>query len=283
MDNPHAPPKLPQRQVPPLPIRVVRRIRRSIRALTARVDENAIWVIGHSRSGTTAIATLLAKYGNLEIAPEHGWATRHCRDIHAGRMTLDEFFRRYRFAFSLPIVQTPGLTPILPMLKERYPRVRMVYIVRDPRDVISSTITQSNEGDSEEFKITNPNFIAFDNRWLGINESDPVRSVASSWCYMIELATRYPDIRFYRYEDFTVDKPAFIERLAAEYAIVQRNDISTQLDVQYRDLRRIRGAGRWRRMLPAEAVESIETICADRMRQFGYELNTVDRTHPPSA
>lgn len=277
------PPKLPETRVPPLPIRAIRRLWRYGRYLVARVNEDGIWIIGHGRSGTTAIATLVARYGGLAIAPEHGWATRHCRDIHAGRMSLDAFFRRYKLAFSLPIVQTPGLTPILPMLKERYPRVRMIYIVRDPRDVVCSVITQSNQGDSEEFKITNPNFIVFDNRWLGIDESDPVRSVARCWCYLIDLAGRYPDIRFYRYEDFTENKVAFIGALAADYGIAQRHDISDQLDVQFRDARKIRGTGRWRRMLTPEAVASIESICSAHMRRFGYDPASAESAPSPVA
>lgn len=263
------------RRLPPgvtTPIRALLKLPRDVILNTwAAENPRAIYVTGHPRSGTTAIAQLLGNFSGLRVSQEMGWATKHVKDIQSRKMSLDALLRRYRYEFSRPIIQSPGLVTVLPQLRDRFPLARIAYIVRDPRDVVCSVIAASNRNASDDFVIHDPGFILFDNRWLGIDEPDPIRSLALRWCYCLSAARRVSGISYYRYEDFCEEKVPFIRSLANDLNLTQKCPLGDEIDTQYRGVGKISGPSRWMRMLPPEVVSAIEAICAEEMQRFGYK------------
>lgn len=259
-----------QSRMPEFIKRPMRELRDHIRWVRSRINERALYIVGHPRSGTTAIGRLLGRYTGLSVADEMGWATRHVEAVFTKRISIDTVLNEYRYAFGHAIVQTPGLTPVLGALHERLPHVRFLYIIRDPRDVLCSIVALSNRHRTEAFEIRDPSFTLFRGAWLGIDEQDPIRTVGHRWCRYLDIAASIPEVAYYRYEDFCHDKAEFIARLAQSLGLDQQESLDNQLDVQYRDHGPVRGAGRWRQDLPPDAARVIERICASWMHKFSY-------------
>lgn len=250
--------------------RTIQNTRRCVLNSLSTPHSHPIFVVGHPRSGTTAIAELLGRHTGLRTIAEVGWATRHIHDIFNNKLTLRTFLQMYSYEFSYPIIQTPGMTVILHRLKESFPNSRIVYIVRDPRDVICSVISLSNRTDSNDRAIHDPQFILFQNQWLGITTDNPIASLAHRWNYCLNEGDRTPDVLFLRYEDFCSNKHDFITQLAQLLSLVGKADISGETEKQFRGVGKIRGAARWKQMLSPSDVSTVESICKQGMQKHGY-------------
>jgi hypothetical protein len=72
-----------------------------------------------------------------------------------------------------------------------------------------------------------------------------------------------------RYEDFMKDKVGEIVGLARRLGLEPAYDIADRVDTQFQPRGRLRGIP-WLDFFGADNLAQIETICADRMQQFGY-------------
>ena len=147
----------------------------------ARPNEEAIIVLGNSKSGTTVIAALLAEYGDLTVTLDFWPRLRRpstLAAVHAGRVPFDRFVRRFRADFARDVVKDPHLTFLYPQLAERFPRARFVMVMRDPRDNIRSILTRlSLRGDladigPEDYRRMRPLWEGIlKSPWLGVEGS----------------------------------------------------------------------------------------------------------------
>lgn len=186
---------------------------------------------------------------------------------------MTEVLSLNRYPFSFDIMSAADAGSFLPQMKTALPEMRVVFLLRDPRDVICSVLERINKGDTSTIEVSDLDYRYLQVEWLGITEDDPIRKLALRWNKWLELAKTVNGVIFIRYEDFIRDKPRLIADLAARLGLPSRFDISGDMDRQMSKSgtdTRIRGAGRWQEMLPAATARLIEATCREGMLAFGY-------------
>lgn len=245
----------------------------------ATVNEKPIIVLGNQKSGTSAIAHLLADFGGLsktiDIPPL--WVPVVFK-IMNGQIDFQDMVRRHRFYFSTDLIKEPNMTFFADRVLIAFPKARYVFIVRDPRDNIRSLLNRMKiPGNLDE--INGPVFTTVSlNRfrmtldasvWGGDKTENYIGALAHKWNRAVDNYLLYRDrMILVKYEDFLVDKNGFTEALASQLGVAKKNDITDKLDVQYqpqgnRDVLLENFFGINNLMI-------IERICGSRMKEFGY-------------
>jgi hypothetical protein len=230
-------------------------------------------VVGCESSGTTAIANLLF-LGNPSIRfleeGEHPWVWNAYMSIYQKTSSITDYPRLQLF----DAIKVPGFAVIIAEFRHAFPNTRVIYCVRDPRDVVNSAINTwkvkiiSELEDISWSKET----------WLGIERQDPVERLALRWKRYLQSATVAGNVLFVRYEDFCSNKVETIRELSSQLGLPFNQDRVRRLcDVQLspksvRDYRPIKPGGWHSGMLQRDHVRSIEEICKPEMEKWNYPL-----------
>jgi len=262
--------------------RLAARAARKIEGLFAKVHESPIILLGNQKSGTTAIAALLAEMTGLSATLD---LKREMNDpvvdrIKTGELSMAEFVRRNKLDFSREIIKEPSLSPYYAELAAEFPRARFIMVIRDPRDNIRSILNRLKISGAladipagERARMSRAWELIIDGRWLGLDGKNYIEMLAQRWNYIADLYLEHPDrMILVRYEDFSKDKIGTLIKLASGLGLEKRNDVSSRVDVQFQPKgdRNVR----WKDFFGPENLPAIERICEERMRRLGY---------PPSA
>lgn len=273
----------------PHPFRRAKRVGRSCirfcQHRAATVFPRPVIVGGSPKSGTTAIAALLARAVGARFSNDPFWHVVHhdakgflLPDILEGRLTVAQFVERYRAYFQAEIVKDPDFAYLYPQLRECFPQSKQVFIVRDPRDNIRSILNRLGiPGDLKELDPIDGYIppgrqgwrATFEGRGLDITRGNYVERLAQRWSLGVR---RYLDasssIRLVRYEDFAADKVGTIEQLAEDLDMAVTVDISGDVDRQFQS----RGHRNvvLEKFFGPDNLRAIETLCADGMSALGY-------------
>ena len=240
---------------------------------------------GNQKSGTTAIAALLAKATGSRFSNDPFWhvARRDGRegvldDVLAGRMTVDEVVERYRAYFSAEIIKDPNFSFLYPELERRFPGAPQLFIVRDPRQNIRSILNRlCIDGHLDELLPEHRQALAHEPGWrailegggLGTTGDSHVARLAQRWNIAVaRYLERSASIHLARYEDFLPDKASYIGMLADKVGLRVTTDIREALDEQYQP--RGNHAISMEEFFGQRNLRLIESICAAGMARFGY-------------
>jgi hypothetical protein len=258
------------------------RIKARIKAVRDRytVDPNphAIFILGTQKSGTSAIAWLLAERCGLRKAVDipQLWPPDFQR-VYRVRGSLRKTVRKWPRPFSKDVVKEPYLVYLYDELAAEFPQARFVYVVRDPRDTLRSVLNRLGVGG--DLPALDPAHHSIPQAWHAV--LDPAlwglpadahyidvlahRWVLASECYR-ENADRMTLIR---YEDFDQAKLDAIDDLARELGYEPVADIRHRLDVQFQPAGEDRGIA-WNEFFSPENLERIHARCGPLMEFFGY-------------
>lgn len=260
---------------------IKRRVKRLFEVVTSpivRINPDPVIILGHQKSGTTAIAALTAARSASSVTLDiRGIYEPIETMIHAGQLTIEQFVQLNRHDFSRDIIKEPSLTFLYAELKRVFPRARFMMIVRDPRDNIRSILNRLNlRGDLEDVDINaasdiDPEWkLVFDGQWLGLQGDTYIEVLAARWSRAADIYLEHMDeMLLLRYEDFVVDKVGSIEHVIHQLHLKGVNDISDKVNVQYQP-RGNRDVS-WEQFFGHQNLVRIEKICRSRMMQFGYE------------
>lgn len=243
----------------------------------ATVNEAPVLVLGNQKCGTTPIAALLAQaVGSSVTLDIRGIYEPVQTRLHRGELTFDSFVADNRLDFSREIVKEPNLTFLYEELSARFPASSMVFINRDPRTNIKSILNRlSLPGDIHELneallREVSPEWrLALDGSWLGLEGGNYIEMLAARWNLAADTyLENAADMPLVLYEDFFRNKVGEIYRLAERLGLRPINDISGSVDRQYQP----RGdkSITVEDFFGTENLSSIERICGERMREFGY-------------
>jgi hypothetical protein len=251
---------------------------RAIQSWRAKIHPAPIIVLGNQKSGTTAIAALLAEATGLSVTLDlkKEFTEPVIDGIKSGDLTTAAFVKRNKLDFSRDVIKEPSLSVYYPELVSYFPDARFVMVIRDPRDNIRSilnrlrvpgTVDALTEGHRSEF--TRAWELIIDGGWLGIEGANHIETLAQRWNYIADLYLENEDqIILLQYETFLNDKAGEISRLADTFGLEVRFDISHRVDHQFQP------AGdhnvSWADFYGPVNLARIESICRERMRTFGY-------------
>ncbi len=230
------------------------------------IAAHPIFVVGCGHSGTTIITRLLGGHARIhEFGRETNIFLEGC-SYFLTDFDLEAYWRgAHRW-----VEKTPGHVRHIPEILAARPQAKLIFMVRDARDVALSLRKRLGE---LQFGI---------DRWISDNR------LGAQW-------RDHPQVMSVRYEDFVLDPPATIsailqfldEDFTDEIFGRATSDEPPRPESQagahhlsYREWQVAQpifdGSGKWRKELSAEDVALVESQAADLMREFGYTLNGSD-------
>lgn len=248
----------------------------AVKSRFAQVNERPIIILGNQKSGTSAIAHLLADFGSLsktiDIRPL--WPPSGV-EIMRGQLDFATVVERHRAYFASDVIKEPMMTFFAEQVTDRFPRGRFVFVVRDPRDNIRSLLNSRDiPGHLQKIErclvpASPPHNVVVDAGVWGGEQENYIGVLAHRWMRSVDSYLQDRDnMILARYEDFGRDKKQFIAKLAGQLDIQERNDISSKIDLQYQP------AGdasiSWPEFFGVGNLERIQQLCGSRMTMLGY-------------
>jgi hypothetical protein len=232
-------------------------------------------VLGNQKSGTSAIASLLADLCGLTktIDIPALWGERAFA-VMSGERTLAQAIEEDPRPFRSELIKEPSMTFFADQVVEAFPTARLVFVVRDPRDNARSLLNRRGlPGDLEqltdELRASLGKRVTVDPRVWGGEGENYVGVLAHRWNLAVDnYSAHAARTRLAKYEDFVDDKLGFLRSLAADLDLEPVADVSGKLDRQYQPAGD-RGVT-WSDFFGASNLERIERICGERMARLGY-------------
>jgi hypothetical protein len=255
-----------------------RLLQHSLRNARATLHPRPIFVLGNQKSGTSAIAGLLARACGLSVSLDMLMETDRplFQRVPSGELSFDRYVRLNRWEFSHAVVKEPNLTLLYPWLAKAFPDSPVVFVLRDPRDNIRSLLNGLEiPGDLPALEARHRGRVnaawalVLDGRWIGIEGEHYIDQLARRWVRSARILQDHRDLmHLSRYEDFVAGKKAEIERLARALEQPLVADVSALVDRPFQPPGD--RSAPWRDFFGSQNLERIESICGAEMRALDY-------------
>ena len=242
-----------------------------------KLESTRIIVLGNQKSGTTAIAKLLAEHTAQSVLLDTPliWEPNLTRMVKE-KTSLEKIINHNKYYFSRQIIKEPNLTFFFDELISVYPAsVKYIFIVRDPRDNIRSLLNRikvpGNLNDIGKYiqNFTIHERVLFDKKIIPYNSDHYIEQLAERWVRAVDVYHKYKTkLTLVRYEDFKKSKATFINDLALQMGCVAKKDISAIVDIQYQP--RGNQEVSWSDFFGKENLDRINKICRPYLQELGY-------------
>tara|TARA_R100000027_G_scaffold38198_1_gene28153 strand:+ start:2647 stop:3417 length:771 start_codon:yes stop_codon:yes gene_type:complete len=214
--------------------------------IRATVNPNAVVVLGNQKSGTTAIACLIAKASDSSLTNDFLFRYPFSeRRILKGENSLSSFVKRHPSCWAKDIVKEPGLSFHIPEIKDSFRSKRIVFVLRDPIENTRSILNRlglSGDLGPQKNRFYEDLEIRFNPEWRDVVEGklfghgDPIPSCSlvkrALMCEQISIENQ-SDLIIVSYKKFCENKKEYIESLCGRLGLPVCNDIRSCVDVQY--------------------------------------------------
>jgi hypothetical protein len=249
-----------------------------LRALAARPHPRPVFVFGNQKSGTTAIAALLAAATGRRATLDFAGATEpFIGKLLRRETTLDEFVRANAWAFSADIVKEPNLTFAAPALMEHFGVARAVFVIRHPHDNIRSILDRLKlPGDLARLDVAQ---VKANRTWrsalagsdIGLKPDHYVATLARRWLRAAEIFQgARENFELITYRDFKSDKPKAIARLAQALNMDAAHDIAPFAERPFQPRGNPRVAEEF---FGTDNLSRIDAICGNAAASLGFHTS----------
>jgi hypothetical protein len=254
-----------------------KRAKIALLSMGASIHPHPLLVLGNQKSGTTAVAALLAEMVDLPVSLDLQREILHpeIQRVRRGELSFERYVRKNRLDFSRDIIKEPSLTLCYDELAAYFPESRFVMVIRDPRENLRSILQRLRlPGNLERLDegamgaLPAAWRLVLDGRWLGLRGDNYIEMLAARWNYTTDLYLRHAErTTLVKFEDFLEDKVGEIRSLAATLGLEERRDITSKVDKPFQPPgdRTVR----WPEFF-GDNLPRIEKICGERMKRFDY-------------
>ena len=257
------------------------------RSTLVKPEERPVFVLGNQKSGTTAIASLLADLtestASLDIH-DFELLERTYPALIQGDITTKAFETLHAPFFSKKVIKECLLTTVFDNLRALHPDAKFVFIVRDPRDNIRSILDRFRiPGDRDDVNWSQISLAplwayVFGLKWRTLEGKNYVDMLASRWNEIVNIYIENQDrFNLVKYEDFNNDKEAYISDLARSLGFGSKTDITNKVDIQFQPA----GPNReldWIDFYGKKNLEIIDQRCSNYMDALGYPVSVHNLT-----
>lgn len=245
-------------------------------------NSNPIIMTGNQKSGTSAIAALLAKSVDEEATIDIFYRLgRYQYKLIDGLVSFEHFLKVSSKYWRSKIIKEPDFILFMKEIRSEFPSSPIVFIVRDPASNIRSLLNRfgMSAQQAKEFKIgqdqlnvpNNPLWnLMVDTSRTPYNGDSLIELLSNRWVYCVDsIASITAPVVTVRYEDFLTNKVLFIEDLASQLGIRTVVDIAPYVDKQYQPRGQKISS---REFFDTEQLSLIESICGEKMKSLGYPV-----------
>ncbi len=261
---------------------------KSFKSIKAKINPSPIIVLGNQKSGTSAVAHLLADFSGLTKTIDiRELASPYFERLVSGKTSLHALANRHKYYFAAELIKEPNLGFFYSDLKALHPAARYVMVVREPASNIRSILNRvgltgsTNDRSFNELEIPFSWHCVFDPNTLGLTNTasyNYVELLAHRWNLFADLyLNNAQDMLLLRYEDFCLDKLAAIQRIALVFGFEQRNDIDNILDKQFQP--KGNSSATPLEFFGEDNLDRILTISGKRMSMVGYSVMSQGSPH----
>jgi len=239
--------------------------------------------LGHQKTGTSVIATLIAQRAGLKYKIDvnpHGY--KDIFDLLNKEISLDCFIKKNIDFFGFELIKEPELTFVFKQLYNRFQNTKFLFVTRHPLDNIRSILdrVEIKPGDLPmQFDEVNELDIhfAWKKKLLGETiPNNPGINVHEALAYRWKKASKIylsnsDNMALCKYEDFKENKLKLVDSILYKLSLSPKNDISDLLDKQYQPKGENKNK-KVKEIFSAKVIESIENICSTEMDELGYEF-----------
>lgn len=248
---------------------------------TIQVNRHPVFIFGNQKTGSTAIAALLAQATQKTVTQDIFYYLKNkswYRSLIQNNVSINEFVDHNRKFFAKDIIKEPNLVFCFDQLKNSFPQAKFVFLVRDPRDNIRSILNRlhlpGNLDDlSPEQMLQNPGKLwkdILDGMELDISGGTYIERLAYRWNHILSIYQKNSnDMILLKYENFNEDKSARIYELASKLGLDSKVDISGNVNTQYQP-RGDRSIS-WIDFFGHENLHKIERICRKGIETLDYK------------
>lgn len=241
---------------------------------------NKIFIMGNQKSGTSAIASLLAMASNRTCCIDvfFKMASYESR-ILDGDYLFEDFVTKASFYFKNDIVKEPEFIFFHDQLYSLFPNSTFVNIVRDPFSNIRSILNRLNMTAYEAEKITNltesllPEYplwdLLVDTDRMPYNGKNMFEMLVNRWRFAVNIRTNSEENNFLivRYEDFLLDKLNFINDLCGTLDMEVKRDVSPYLNINFQP----KGSPVDKeKFFSTKQIDYIYKNCTEDMKRYDY-------------
>jgi LmbE family N-acetylglucosaminyl deacetylase len=239
-----------------------------------------VFVLGNQKSGSTAIAALLAECVGQTFLSDPLYRDKvNLKDLLADEALFARLLRDHAGSFGAAVVKDNDFTFLYRSVAREFPEARFAFVVRDPRQNIRSVLNRlklpgdldalsPEQYDHLSTKLPGWHSIVTGSSF-GTSGGHYIDVLADRWVRANQVYLDAGDrLVLVRYEDFDAAKRPAVERLAAQLELPVVKDISALQDHQYQP-RGDRSIGP-RAFFGQANLERIERRCATLMDVYGY-------------
>ena len=246
-----------------------------------RLDDRLVFVVGSPRSGTTFLASAIGSLPGFvdlgEVPPLKAAVPElaHLEPHEAARrmQKVLRVARRVGLVGAVrPVEQTPELAHLVRVIPLAYPQARIVHIVRDGRDVVSSLLEKPwlrrEQVKSDDAGLAYGSYARFwvePDRHEEFETTSDARRAAWVWRrYVTAARSAAAPLLEIRYERMTADPTAVGEELG-RYLDAPGDALAGALGRAYDT-----SVGRYRTDLSEEQLTDVLDEAGDLLRELGY-------------
>ena len=246
-------------------------------------------VLGHQKSGTTAIGSLLSMMSNLSYSNDPFYEIDkgkggYVNDFLNHNHDLNKIIAKSKKGFIQNIIKEPDFIYRFDHLFKVYKNAKYLFVVRNPIDTIRSICNRLGLVPSQKISSTSTDEMVRGNRhWLrllsgklpelirGYSNDSYVFNIALRWSFAanIYLANSHR-ITLVRYEDFQQNKEEVLRTILRDFDLPVVNDVKDHLNKQFQP------KGQKNVCLDdffgLNNISLIHEICGREMRLFDYPL-----------
>ena len=236
--------------------------------------------LGHQKSGTTAIANLVAKRAGLSYSndPVYNCARKSVKNLKMlenDDLSIIDVVNNNKGLFYRDVVKDPDFSLSPSIVKEIYPSAKIVFISRKPEDIIRSIFDRLGlDGRNGETSVDGELLHKPTPHWEYMLNGDGIdgRTCVERLASRIERVTiKYLEIKdeciLINYEDFRKDKLDFIDRIIQKLGLQPLNNIDRYLDYQFQP----KGiSSQPEEFFSTTNQKIIDNCCKITKSQFGY-------------
>lgn len=242
-----------------------------IKNLLSKPNKEACLILGFPKSGTTAIAALLAERSDRSVTMD----TKYLWEPYLSKLRNEEIsLKRHIYTkcypFSKDIIKEPSLSYFIDELPGIFTMDKYILVIRNPFDAIRSVLNRLNlSGDAQNIELE---LVPYSWRSMFRNDksSNYISAIATRWISIYRKLQVFEkeNCIIVRYEDFLKDKEGYICDLATKLGFVGKNEISHLVNHQFqskgdRDVNLLEFYGQ-------ENFKLIEEICGELMNSYDY-------------